>query len=142
MERVIGSGDPLPSAIKKNGLIMLWIIYLLGSFIGKNGLIIGNRFTALQKEPSGGWPNPRSLSIFLVSLFASSFTTKAKYYKRLEELGVVCFFFFSFLCALVQWRPAISTKNNIFHKITRPSFLIALCFSWKRVRTCLYPVSH
>lgn len=59
MERVIGSGDPLPSPIKKNGLIMLWIIYLLGSFIGKNGLIIGNRFTALQKEPSGGWPNPQ-----------------------------------------------------------------------------------
>lgn len=54
-----------PSHKKKNGLITPRIIHLLGSFIGKNGLIIGNRFTALQREPRG---HPSIRSIFLVSL--------------------------------------------------------------------------
>lgn len=109
---------------KKNGLIMLWIIYLLGSSIGKNGLIIGNRFTALRKELR---PTPQSLLIFLVS--PSSFTSKPKYYKRLGR-SAVCFFLL-FISTLTGTMAApLFPRRIIFSaKSPTPPFVIGSCFS-------------
>lgn len=109
---------PLPP-IKKNGLIMPRIIYLLGSFIGKNGLIIGNRFTARyrRKEPTD--PSIRSI-FFLVSSSPSdrvpnpSITNDRTRNRGGRRRGPGFSSLLVSVCGIAQWRwPAISTENNI-----------------------------
>lgn len=127
-----------PSHKKKNGLITPRIIHLLGSFIGKNGLIIGNRFTALQRQPRG---HPSIRSIFLVSLPLPlrSITNDG------NRVGWQPNWFSSssFLYA-DNGGPAISTENNILRQVTpkvgRSSFLFFhehACFS-----TVIIPVGY
>lgn len=115
------------------------IIHLLGSFIGKNGLIIGNRFTALQRgNPSDSFHLPRSISLLPLPTPRSnpSITNDGN---RRNPTG---FSSPSFLYA-DNGGLAISTENNILRQVTqRSAEIFFLVFFHEHACFCTVILGH